>query len=254
MDIKRNVLSCDVLVVGGGVGGLSCAIELKEQNPALDVLIVEKQFAGYSGKANKGGGVLQYFQLDKITPLDFLKFHVSEIGCYLGDQNLMLKYVEMNHGMLDRLSSWGVDVPKKPDGSYNVMPTGPFTAMIRVDLTITLRMRQRCEKLGVRILDKTALGGLYVKDNRIRGISAYSILDDGAYYTISAKKVVLATGSQNYRFGSMWSSGRGDGIAAAYRAGAEMRRVDHLLCAELAVHEPVSGHAHAGHQAKHHHA
>ena len=226
MDIKRNVLSCDVLVVGGGVGGLSCAIELKEQNPELDVLIVEKQFAGYSGKANKGGGVLQYFQLDKITPLDFLKFHVSEIGCYLGDQNLMLKYVEMNHGMLDRLSSWGVDVPKNPDGSYNVMPTGPFTAMIRVDLTITLRMRKRCEKLGVRILDKTALGGLYVKDNRIRGISAYSILDDGAYYTISAKKVVLATGSQNYRFGSMWSSGRGDGIAAAYRAGAEMRNAE----------------------------
>ena len=81
MEIKRNVLSCDVLVVGGGVGGLTCAIELKEQNPSLDVLIVEKQFAGYGGKANKGGGVLQYFQLDRITPLDFLKFHVSEIGC-----------------------------------------------------------------------------------------------------------------------------------------------------------------------------
>ena len=226
MEIKRNLLSCDVLIVGGGVGGLTCAIELKEQNPGLDVLIVEKQFAGYGGKANKGGGVLQYFQLDKITPLDFLRFHVREIGCYLGDQNLMLKYVEMNHGMLDKLSAWGVAVPKNPDGSYNVMPTGPYTAMIRVELDITLRMRRRCEKLGVRILDKTAMDQLYVKDGAIRGVSAYSILDDGNYYTIRAKKVVLATGSQNYRFGSMWSSGRGDGIAAAYKAGAEMRNAE----------------------------
>ena len=226
MEIRKNVLSCDVLIVGGGVGGLTCAIELKEQNPALDVMIIEKQFAGFGGKANKGGGVLQYFQLDKITPLDFLRFHVNEIGCFLGDQNVMLKYVEMNHGMLDKLSSWGVSVPKNPDGSYNVMPTGPFTAMIRVELDITLRMRQRCEKLGVRILDKTALSGLYVKDGRIRGASAYSILDDGNFYTISAKKAVLATGSQNYRFGSMWGSGRGDGIAIAYRAGAEMRNAE----------------------------
>ena len=62
MEIKRNVLSCDVLIAGGGIGGLVCAVELKEHSPDLDVLIIEKQFAGYGGKANKGGGVLQYFQ------------------------------------------------------------------------------------------------------------------------------------------------------------------------------------------------
>ena len=245
MEIKRNVLSCDVLIIGGGVGGLTCAIELKEKNPALDVLIVEKQFVGYSGKANKGGGVLQYFQLDKITPMDFLKFHVSEIGCYLGDQNLMLKYVEMNHGMLAKLSDWGVNVPKKPDGSFNVVPTGPYTAMTFVDLDITLKMSQRAAKLGVRMLNKTAMSELYVKDGAIRGASAYSILDDGNYYTISAKKVVLATGSQNYRFGSMWSSGRGDGIAAAYKAGAEMRNAEFGNFAQLvrakSHHEVVFG-------------
>lgn len=223
MEIKRNELSCDILIAGGGIGGLVCAVELKEKNPDLDVLIVEKQFAGYGGKANKGGGVLQYFQLDKITPMDFLAFHVNEIGCWLGDQELMLKYVNMNHEMLDKLSGWGVCVPKNEDGSYTVMPTGPFTAMICVDLDLCLQVRRRAEKLGVRILDKTAVSELYVADGRIAGAAAYSILDDGNYYTISAKKVVLATGSQNYRVGSMWSSGRGDGIAAAYRAGAELR-------------------------------
>lgn len=80
MEINRKNLSCDVLIAGGGIGSLVCAVEIKEKCPQLDVLIIEKQTTGYSGKANKGGGVLQYFRLDKIKPMDFLKFHVNEIG------------------------------------------------------------------------------------------------------------------------------------------------------------------------------
>ena len=54
-----NKLSCDVLVGGGGIGGLACATAIKEHNPNADVLVVEKNFAGFAGKANRGGGVLQ---------------------------------------------------------------------------------------------------------------------------------------------------------------------------------------------------
>ena len=46
MEIKRVDLQCDVLIAGGGIGGLSCAVSLKEQNPELDIVIIEKQFAG----------------------------------------------------------------------------------------------------------------------------------------------------------------------------------------------------------------
>lgn len=245
MEMNRKNISCDVLIAGGSIGGLVCAVELKEKRPDLDVLIVEKQTVGYAGKANKGGGVLQYFQLDKITPLDFLRFHVNEIGCFLGDQELMLKYVEMNHGMLDKLSGWGVNVPKRDNGNYAVMPTGPFTAMISIELDVCLRLRKKAEKLGVRIMDKTALADLFTVDNKIVGAAAYSILDDGTFYNIAAKKVVLATGSQNYRIGAMWGSGRGDGIAAAYRAGAEMRNTEFGNFAQLvrarSHHEVVFG-------------
>ena len=112
MDLNKKNLSCDLLIAGGGIGGLVAAVEAKENNPDLDVIIVEKQVTGYGGKANKGGGVLQYFQLDKITPMDFLQFHVNEIGGYLGDQELMLKYVEMNHELLDKMDKWGIVKPR----------------------------------------------------------------------------------------------------------------------------------------------
>ena len=50
--------SADILVVGGGIAGLTAAVAAKEKNPDASVIVVEKQTAGYGGKANKGGGVL----------------------------------------------------------------------------------------------------------------------------------------------------------------------------------------------------
>ena len=226
-----NKLSCDVLIIGGGIGGLSCATAIKEHNPEADVLVVEKNFAGFAGKANRGGGVLQYFDLDKIDPKEFVAFHTQKIGAWFTDQELMEKYVSMNTYMLDKLLEWGCNLPKK-DGKFMVMPTGPMTAMIRVDLDITLRVRQTAQKLGVRFMDKTVMADLITDGDRIAGATVFSVLD-GTYSVIGAKKVVLATGSQNYRMGSMWSNGRGDGIKAAYKAGAELRNAEFGNFAQL---------------------
>lgn len=215
-EIRQETITAEVLVVGGGIGGLSAAVAIKEANPDADVLVVEKQTAGYAGKANKGGGVLQYFDLEQIKPEDFVAYHATSVGCFLGDQKRMYQYVSMNNEMLDRLESWGVKIPKKR------VPTGPMTYMIGVDLDITLQVRKTAQKLGVRFMDKTTVSDLLVTDGKIAGAVGYSILD-GTFYVFESKLVILATGSQNYRVASMWSSGRGDGIAAAYRAGAQMR-------------------------------
>lgn len=226
MIYERKSLTADVLIIGGGIGGLSAAVSIKERAPETRVLIMEKQTAGYSGKANKGGGVLQYFDLTKITPEMFTEFHVHNIGAYFGDQEIMKKYVAMNHHMLNKLEEWGVRLPRKQDGSFHVIQAGPMTGMIGVDLDITLKVRAAAVKLGVEIIDKVTMSDLLFDDQTnsrtISGACGYSLLD-GTFYDISAKAVVLATGSQDYRLVPMWSSARGDGIAAAYRAGVEMR-------------------------------
>jgi succinate dehydrogenase/fumarate reductase flavoprotein subunit len=234
MDTKfgRENIKTDVLIIGGGIGGLTAAVSIKERSPDVEVLIVEKQTCGYSGKANKGGGVLQYFDLSKIDPMQFVAFHVNNIGCFLGDQELMLKYVSMNNIMLDKLSEWGANLPKNEDGTWNVFPTGPMTSMIGVDLDITIKIRQTAERMGVKIIDKTTVSDLLTSGGKIAGATGFSILD-GKFYTFNAKSVVLATGSQDYRIGPMWSSARGDGIAAAYRAGAELRNPEFGNFAQL---------------------
>jgi succinate dehydrogenase/fumarate reductase flavoprotein subunit len=50
---NREYLSSDVLIIGGGIGGLASAIKVKENNPGCDVLIAEKQTTGWAGKATR---------------------------------------------------------------------------------------------------------------------------------------------------------------------------------------------------------
>ncbi len=216
---EEATVSSDILIVGGGIAGLTAAVAAKEANPEAEVLIVEKQTTGFGGKANKGGGVIQYFDLSTTTPEAFVQYHANVVGCYLGNQNVMKKYVAMNNEMLDRLEGWGVTIPKFK------IPTGPMTYMFGVDLNITIRMRQTAEKLGVKVMDKIAVCDFLKNGDKIAGAVGYSIID-GTFYTFPAKSVVLATGSQDYRVAPMWSNARGDGIAAAYRAGAQMRNTE----------------------------
>ena len=143
--VEHNI---DVLVIGGGIAGLTAAVSAKEKNPDAEVMIVEKQTTGYGGKANKGGGVLQYFDLEHTTPEMFVEYHANSVGCYLGNQNMLKRYVAMNNEMLDRMEGWGVTIPKLR------IPTGPMTYMVGIDLNVTIQMRKTAQKLGVRIIDK----------------------------------------------------------------------------------------------------
>ena len=162
--------SADILIVGGGIAGLTAAVSAKEKNPDASVIVVEKQFAGYGGKANKGGGVLQYFDLDHMKPEDFLQYHVHAVGCYLGDQDTMLKYVAMNNEMIDRMEGWGISIPKVK------MPTGPMTFMFGIDLDSCIKMTARAKKLGVKIYDKVAISDLLTDNGKIAGAVGYSLL------------------------------------------------------------------------------
>jgi putative aminophosphonate oxidoreductase len=51
----------DVCIVGGGFTGLWTAIHLKEQAPALDVLLIEKDYCGVGASGRNGGFVLSWW-------------------------------------------------------------------------------------------------------------------------------------------------------------------------------------------------
>jgi succinate dehydrogenase/fumarate reductase flavoprotein subunit len=222
-----EVISTDVLIIGGGIASLSAAITAKEKSPGLEVLIVEKATTGWAGKADRGGGILAFLTPDD-SPEDFIRFHVHNIGCFLEDQELLSEYAHTCNTVLDHLDAWGARLCKEKDGSWKYIKTPGMEVpwgLTSVDLDMCQRLRKRARKLECRFIDKVTLVDLLQWGDRVVGAIGFNI-ENGACHLVRARVTILANGSQNYRILPMWSCGRGDGIAAAYRAGAQMRNAE----------------------------
>jgi len=222
-----EVISTDVLIVGGGISGLAMALKVKEENPKADVLIVEKQTTGWAGKATKIGGILAF-----LGPNDnadkFLDFQVRTSGFYLNDQELLSKYVHSSYKAIEQFAEWGAKLARTPDDKLvtNRAFWAPEWSTTFIDIDLMLPMRARARKMGTKILNKINVIELVKQDNRVVGAVGFDIVN-GRFHIFKAKATVLANGSCGYKVRRFWVAGTGDGIAAAYRAGAEMRNAEY---------------------------
>lgn len=233
----------DLLVVGGSLAGLAAAITAKEENPDLEVLLVEKYTTGYAGKANRGAGIMA--MIGNSDPEDYVKYHTHYIGEYLNDQDALRQYANKLDEGVALLDKWsGGKIDKNEDGSFKTLKwlaqiTGedengkrtfdepdhfPWT-LVCVELDYLINVRRYAQKAGVKIVDRVGVVDLLKDGDRISGAVGYNI-DTEEQIVFSSKAVLLATGSQNYRVMPMWSPGRGEGLAAAWRAGAQFRNCE----------------------------
>jgi succinate dehydrogenase / fumarate reductase flavoprotein subunit len=226
-EATTELISTDVLIVGGGIGGLVTAVKAKEENPDVDVLVVEKQTAGWAGKATKIGGILAFLQPEKDAS-KFLDFQVRTSGLYLNDQDLLAKYIQSSWNAIDDFDTWGVKFARTPDGNILAIPNNfaPELSMTFIDIDFMLPIRARARKLGVKFIDKVHIVDLLKQGDKVVGAAGFNIVN-GNYYVLKSKATILANGSCGYKVRRFWVAGTGDGIAAAYRAGAEMRNAEY---------------------------
>jgi succinate dehydrogenase/fumarate reductase flavoprotein subunit len=219
-----EVYSTDVLILGGGLAGLVAANKIKELNGDLDVLVVEKATTGFGGKANKGAGVLWVMSED--DDIDkFREFHIKNIGYYLEDQELLEKVCGTTLNVVEHFERWGIQIMREKDGKLARIEALPLWSLCALDLDLMEKLRKLAVKLGVKMMDKTQSVELLTEGDRVVGSVAFNLLN-GRFSIFKAKTVLLATGSCCWMVMNMWSSARGDGIAAAYRAGAELRNAE----------------------------
>src|SRR6185295_17595942 len=67
-------LSCDLLVICGGAAGCVAAVEAKERDPSLDVVLLEKAHLYRSGCLAAGISALNAYLYDGETPESFLRY------------------------------------------------------------------------------------------------------------------------------------------------------------------------------------
>jgi succinate dehydrogenase/fumarate reductase flavoprotein subunit len=220
-----QVYSADVLVLGAGLAGFTIANRIRELNPGLNVLIVEKSTAGFAGaKANKGAGVMWVMQPD--DDIDkFRDYYCKYHGHFLEDQELLEKTCVATRTMVEHFERWGIEIKREADGKLSRMEAIPLWSLCAYDLNVLEKLRKVAIKLGVKTMDKTQFVEILTDDNRAVGAVGFDLIT-GEYRIFKAKAVVLATGACNWMLTNMWYVGRGDGIAAAYRAGAEMRNAE----------------------------
>jgi len=218
-----EVICTDLLIIGGGLAGLVAAIKAKEY--PVDVLLVDKQTIGWAGKAPKVGGGL-WVMLPEDDVDQFAQYHVRNIGCFLNDQDLLYSYGRESFGAMMQITEWGVKLAHDGDGTLQTArhPSGLWSGT-GIDRDMLFPLLNKAREMGARMMNKVQVVELLKEGDRVAGAIGFSITD-GRFYIFKAKATLLANGGCNYRVKRMWASGCGDGIAAAYRAGAEMRNAE----------------------------
>ena len=139
-------------------------------------------------------------------------------------RTFLLDFAKQSRPDLERLESWGVHIYRGDDGEPKYvrwLPEHPWRLAV-LDQDLTLNMAKHARKLGVRFKDRVEIVDLLKDGDRVCGAIGFGIID-GECVVAQAGAVVLANGNQCYKLMPRWSSAGGEGIAAAYRAGAAMR-------------------------------
>ncbi|MCK9995402.1 MAG: L-aspartate oxidase [Candidatus Krumholzibacteria bacterium] len=229
------------LVVGSGIAGLQFALHAAESGT---VRVVTKKESRESNTNYAQGGIAA-----AVSPLDDFETHVRDTllaGDGLCDEEVVRRMVEAGPDLIDRLLSYGIQFSregKDKDAAFALGREGGHSRR-RVlhcrDLTgheIESRLLEACARhpnitmdedhMGLELLKGDVLGWTDDNSGRVVGclILDRRTLNRQAYF---ADAVVLATGGcgKVYSYTSNPDIATGDGLAMAYRAGAEVRNLE----------------------------
>lgn len=228
-------LTCDILIIGGGVSGIMAAITASEQGAR--VIVADLAHTMRSGDAGHGNDHLAAY-LNEGEEWDtgegFLKWMVRLSQGLIDLDVAVSTSIEVIPEMVDRLEKMRVPLRNPKTGSY--IRTGAFdmTKGYYINFEafdMKLRMVRNAKKSGATMLDRVMITDLILQeDNRVAGAVGFHIRT-GEFYIIHAKAVVLSTGSMSqiwenptpYMF-NVWH-GAYNGAASyylAWQAGAEI--------------------------------
>ncbi len=219
----------DVVVVGAGLAGQRAA--LAAVTAGLDVAVVSKlhPLRSHSGAAQGGINAA----IGKEDSVDTHIYDTVKGSDYLGDQDAIEFFCREAGPTVVEMEHFGTIFSRADDGSLARRPFGgagfPRT-IYAADRTGLALLQALYERLGTEtftLYEEWDLTRLIVRDGRIQGIVAFD-RQHGDFAAIAAPTVVIATGPAGRIYGRTTNahSCTGDGIAAAYEAGAALKDME----------------------------
>ena len=227
-----DMLSCDLLIVGGGGAGLRAAIAAAEVAPQLKIAVVSKVYPMRSHTVSAEGGAAA--AIKSWDSLDAHAYDTISGADWLCDQDAVETFVEEAPREMLQLEHWGCPWSREPDGSVAVRAFGgmknqrTWFAADKTGFHMLHTLFQTSLKYGeVTRFDEWFVTKLLVDDGRCQGVVAIE-LATGRIAGITAKAVILCTGGcgKIFPFTTNANIKNGDGMALAYRAGVPLKDME----------------------------
>jgi L-aspartate oxidase len=240
MEIKT-----DFLIIGSGIGGLSFALKVCELG---NVVIVTKKQDSESNTNYAQGGIASVF-----APDDSFELHIADTlktGCGLCNPQVVRKVVEAGPGLIQELIKTGVQFTHQKgkeeefdlglEGGHSrhrVVHAADLTGKeVESSLLNAVKSKPNVkileDHLAIDLITQHHLKGYRQKpDEKIRCWGAYVLDNDhNQVVTCLSKMTLLATGGAGrvYVHTTNPSIATGDGVAMAYRAGAEVANLEFI--------------------------
>ena len=214
------------MIIGGGISGLSLAINLADMVPEEDILLITKEKLSECNTFYAQGGIACVRDKN-----DSFEKHIQDTliaGDGLCNEEVVRLIVSKAPERIDQLIEMGVEFSRNNEGEYDLGKEGGHSErrILHVnDLTgqnIELKLIEKVKKIpNLQIKENWCAINLFCNNFRCDG--AYVLNQESEeIYNISAKSTILATGGAGkiYLYTTNPDVASGDGIAMAYRAGA----------------------------------
>jgi len=247
-------MNTDFLVIGSGMAGLTYVIKVAEKFPDKKIVIVTKGSETDSNTNYAQGGVAIVHH-----ETDSFESHVKDTlkaGDGLCDETVVRMVVGEGPNCLAEMVNWGVKFDKGLDGNYDLGKEGghsenrvvhhkDFTGA-EIARALVLRLKQLT---NVEFLKNHFVVDLISDHHLNKSLPKSETTCYGAYvlnektneiFTVLSKITLLASGGAGQVYGHTTNPkvATGDGLAMAYRIGAQVKEIEFIQFHPTALYYP----------------
>src|SRR3954453_427558 len=238
--------SYDVLVIGAGGAGLRAAIEAAATGARVGVIC--KSLLGKAHTVMAEGGIAA--ALANVDDRDNWRVHFADTmrgGQYLNNWRMAELHAREAPECVRELEAWGALFDRTADGRILQRNFGghryPRLAHVgdRTGLEMIRTLQDHGIHAGMEVHMECTVLSLLMDGGRVAGACGYD-RERGRFQLWEAKAVVLATGGIGRAFkitSNSWEY-TGDGLALAYRAGAELKDMEFVQFHPTGMVWPIS--------------
>ena len=245
MGFKTVFEDCDILVVGGGMGGTGAAYEARYWGRDLKIVVAEKANIDRSGAVAQGLYAINCYmgmQWDENQPEDHVRYARNDL---MGLVREDLAYDMARHvdSSVHKFEEWGLPIMRDPEnGRY--LREGKWQIMIHGESYKPI-VAEAAKKSADKIYNRIMVTHLLMdesKPNRVGGAIGFNVRT-GDLHVFKAKTVIVGAGGASHIFKprsvgegmgrtwyAPWSSG--SAYALPILAGAKMTQMENriVLC------------------------